>query len=88
MERRYVAAQSSMPQPVHPGPDVATQESMLQALRGVPARQRTALALRFYEDLSEAETAAIMGCSPGTVKSLVSKGKDNLRELLGGERDG
>jgi DNA-directed RNA polymerase specialized sigma24 family protein len=39
--------------------------------------------LRFYEDLTEAQTAAAMGCAVGTVKSQVSAGLKKLRELLG-----
>ena len=88
IERRYVETQSSLRETEQAGADVVTRETMLQALMSLPPRQRTALALRFYDDLSEAETAAIMGCRPGTVKSLVSKGKDNLRELIGGDQDG
>jgi DNA-directed RNA polymerase specialized sigma24 family protein len=53
----------------------------------VPARQRAALVLRFYEDLSEADTARAMGCSVGTVKSQTAKGLARLRTLLE-EEDG
>ena len=60
------------------------------ALAHLPERQRAAVVLRYYEDLSEADTAAILGCSVGTVKSQVSRGLARLRELLdvaeGGER--
>ena len=53
-------------------------------LRGLPERQRMALVLRFYEDLPEAEIARLLGCRPGTVKSLIHRGlasvlKDVLR---------
>lgn len=51
-------------------------------LDGLPARQRAALALRFYDDLSEAEIARVLGCRPGTVKSLVHRGLAALRPLL------
>jgi RNA polymerase sigma-70 factor (sigma-E family) len=88
VERRYLLTQSSMRQPEQATPDIAEHEALRQALMALPSRQRTALALRFYEDLSEAETAAVMGCRPGTVKSLVSKGKGNLQKLIGGEPDG
>lgn len=53
------------------------------ALAALPARQRLAVVLRFYEDLSEAEAAEVMGCRTGTVKSMTSRGAARLRELLG-----
>jgi RNA polymerase sigma-70 factor (sigma-E family) len=59
--------------------DVGVREEMWRALQGLSARQRAAIVLRFYEDLSEAQTAEIMGCPTGTVKSLVSRGLEALR---------
>jgi len=41
--------------------------------------------LRFYEDLSDAQTAELIGCRPGTVKSLVSRGLEALRLEIGSE---
>jgi RNA polymerase sigma factor (sigma-70 family) len=51
-------------------------------VRRQPERYRTALALRFYEDLPEAEIAALMGCRLGTVKSLIHRGLQKMREEL------
>ncbi|MBA2560506.1 MAG: SigE family RNA polymerase sigma factor [Propionibacteriales bacterium] len=62
---------------------LATRGVLWQQVCGLPPRQRTALVLRYYEDLSEAETAALMGCSVGTVKSQVSTALDKLRERVG-----
>ena len=59
---------------------LATHDVLWQQVRGLPPRQRTALVLRYYEDLSEAETAELMGCSTGTVKSQLSAALGKLRQ--------
>jgi RNA polymerase sigma-70 factor (sigma-E family) len=56
---------------------------LLDALREVPPRQRAVLVLRYWEDLSVEETAELLGCSTGTVKSQASRGLDALRSALG-----
>ena len=62
---------------------LATHQMLVMHLRGLPPRQRAAIVLRYYEDLTEAQTAEIMGCSVGTVKSHVSVGLGRLRERMG-----
>lgn len=62
--------------------DLGAQAEVLEALRRLPGRQRTAVVLRHYCDLSEAEVASVMGCSVGTVKSNTSRGLAGLRLLL------
>ena len=57
-------------------------EDLRRALLALPAKQRAAVVLRFYCDLSEQETAAAMGVSVGTVKSHTSRGLARLRELV------
>jgi len=59
-----------------------TDEALLTALRALPARMRAAVVLRHIQDLSVEETAAALGCSPGTVKSQTARGLDKLRTLL------
>jgi RNA polymerase sigma factor (sigma-70 family) len=58
---------------------------VVTALRTLPARQREALVLRFYGDLSEAQIAAAMGISKGAVKSHTARAMTALRSVL--ERD-
>jgi RNA polymerase sigma-70 factor (sigma-E family) len=63
--------------------DVAQRDPALWAALGkLPPRQRAVIALRYYEDLTEAETAQLLGISAGTVKSQASKAMARLRELL------
>ncbi|HTG46888.1 MAG TPA: SigE family RNA polymerase sigma factor [Actinomycetota bacterium] len=63
-------------------PDIVGREALWSALGTLPARQRAALVLRYYEDLSERDTAAVLGCSLAAVKSLVARGGDALRATL------
>ena len=63
-------------------PKVTELDETWAALWQLPSRQRAALVLRFYEDLSEAETATALGCSVGTVKSQTAKGLARLRAVL------
>jgi RNA polymerase sigma-70 factor (sigma-E family) len=62
---------------------VDLRDQLVRGLLQLPSRQRAVLVLRFFEDLSEAETAATLGCSVGTVKSQASRGLDRLRALVG-----
>jgi RNA polymerase sigma-70 factor (sigma-E family) len=64
---------------------VEDQEEMWHALKALSQRQRAAIVLRFYEDLPEIEVAEILHCAPGTVKSLVSRGLEKLRNEVGRE---
>ena len=59
--------------------DVPAREDLRRALLRLPERQRAAVVLRFYEDLSVEQTADVMACPAGTVKSLVSRAMDSLR---------
>ena len=52
----------------------------MKALAALSPRQRTVVVLRFYEDLTEAQTAAAMGCTVGTVKSQTAKALARLRD--------
>jgi len=84
--RRWWGEVPTSPLPEATGSDhldgLVARDRLRRALLGVPPRQRAALVLRFYEDLSEAETARAMGCGIGTVKSQTAKGLARLRTLL------
>lgn len=51
-------------------------------LLGLPYRQRAAVVLRYYADLSELEIAEVLGCRPGTVGSLIHRGLERLRKVV------
>lgn len=55
--------------------------ALVQALATLPPRQRAVLVLRHWEQLTEAEAAAVLGCSVGTVKSTASRGLARLRDV-------
>lgn len=61
---------------------VEDRDEMIQALQQLPEGQRMAVVLRYYEQLSEAEAADVMGVTVGGVKSQTSRGLDHLRALL------
>jgi RNA polymerase sigma factor (sigma-70 family) len=55
---------------------------LLQALLALPLRQRATIILRYLEGMSERETAAVLGCSEGTVKSQSARALSALRSFL------
>ncbi|PUA80879.1 SigE family RNA polymerase sigma factor [Nocardioides currus] len=63
--------------------DPSTRPAVIDALGALPPRQRAVVVLRFYDDLSVAETAEVLGCSTGTVKSQTFEAFAKLRVLLG-----
>lgn len=83
VERAYLERLATAPSSVANVND-ELDETMHRVLLGLPQRQRVAIVLRFYEDLSDVQTAAVLGCSSGTVRSLVSRGMKTLREELEG----
>lgn len=60
----------------------AERDLVLRALAQLPRRQRACVVLRYYEDLSVEQTAAVLGCSTGNVKSQTSRALTKLRPLL------
>ncbi len=90
--RRWVGeVPGDVPDRAAPGDDAAgvdARTDVLRLLAALPARQRAVVVLRYYEERSEAEIAALLGISPGTVKSTAAKALDRLRRspLLLAER--
>jgi RNA polymerase sigma-70 factor (sigma-E family) len=91
--RRRMVAQRHAPKPMPDAPSAEhgalerlERDRLIRALRGLPARQRECLVLRYYADLSEAQIAETMGISPGAVKSHASRGMAALRASLEAQR--
>ena len=83
--RRTVVEHSVADVPDRPLPHASggvDHEGIWQDLAGLPPRMRAVLVLRYWEDLSERETAEVLGCSVGTVKSQTSRGLSRLRSSV------
>jgi RNA polymerase sigma factor (sigma-70 family) len=63
--------------------DLAAHLDVRRAVAALPRRQRAAIMLRFFADLSVEQTAETMGCAPGTVKALTHQAVTALRQILG-----
>jgi len=63
----------------------AVRDELWRAVQAMSPRMRTAFVLRYFEDLSEAEVASVMGCAVGTVKSQIARGLAKLRTELHAE---
>lgn len=63
--------------------EVDTRDALIRLLAQLPPRQRAVIVARYWEQLSEAETAMVLGCSAGSVKASASRGLQRLRELSG-----
>jgi RNA polymerase sigma-70 factor (sigma-E family) len=77
------AAIDWLPHAVDDAERQADHDRTLRALRALAPRRRAIVVLRFYDDLPEADIAAMLGISVGTVKSQLSRALGQLRELLG-----
>jgi RNA polymerase sigma-70 factor (sigma-E family) len=91
LRRRHTEERSALASGLGPaGWDVDSHEAarrVWDAVRSLPHRQRAAVILRYYEDLPEAEIAATLRCSLGTVKSQLSKARASLSRALEDEGD-
>ena len=80
VERSDLERQAGLRLPVQEERDISEFEAMRRALLGLPAKQRAAIVLRYYEDLPESQIADLLRCRPATVRSLVSRGLAALRQ--------
>jgi RNA polymerase sigma-70 factor (sigma-E family) len=78
---RMLASQSGGDMEPDPVTTSDLRDALIRALRALPPRQRAVVVLRYWEQLTQAETAELLGCSEGTVKSAASRGLSRLREL-------
>lgn len=86
VERAYVRREAA----VHPTEavevrDVVAADFLWKELQRLAYRQRCAVVLRYYEDLSEQQTADLLGCSVGAVKALTNRAMEQLRANVGSE---
>ncbi len=80
---RRVRLLPTVPDDISAAADLDVSLDLRGALAMLAPRQRAAIVLRYYCDLSVDQTAAILGCSAGTVKSQTARGLDALRRLVG-----
>jgi RNA polymerase sigma-70 factor (sigma-E family) len=83
MRRREVPVETVRDRAAADGPSTEERDRMWRACQALPPDQRTAIVLRFYEDLDYAEIAALTGVREGSVRSRVSRGVAALRHELG-----
>lgn len=80
--REFIPDDEQLPRRLRPEDERDERDAMWQALAELPPRQRAVLVLRYYEELSEAEIAEVLGCARGTVKSQAAKGLLHLRRIV------
>ena len=83
VERNMLQPPPEMPSAEQEAVALLERSAVVAALHGLAPRQREAIALRYYVDLSEAEIASAMGISRGAVKSHISRAMSALRDVLG-----
>ena len=87
VRRREVPVEVVHDRPAPPGMGAEDRDRLWRACRALPTDQRTAVVLRFYEDLDYAEIAALTGVREGSVRSRVSRGIAAMRHELGEDDD-
>jgi RNA polymerase sigma-70 factor (sigma-E family) len=82
VERAYLAREAGRVEGASDAPVVTERDDLWRALLELPARQRAAVVLRYFEDLSEQQAAEAMGCSTPALKSLVARAMETLRTTI------
>lgn len=82
-ERSSLAREAALTVPAANQDDDGARDEMWHAILGLPPRQRAAIVLRYYEDLSEWQSAEVLGCSVGALNQLVVRAMANLRTRIG-----
>ena len=86
VERAYLQREASRPRSESvEGRDVVEADALWNELQRLAYRQRCAVVLRYYDDLSEQQTAEILNCSVGAVKALTNRAMEQLRANVGSE---
>jgi RNA polymerase sigma-70 factor (sigma-E family) len=85
VERAYLERQGRTRPADATASGIDVQWDLWSAVQQLPERQRAAIVLRYYEDLSEREIADALRCRPGTVRSLLSRGMQALRAAIRGD---
>lgn len=83
--RREAILRRSPPGSLTASTSTPDERAFLDLLTGLNERQRIALTLRYLEDLSDVEIAAVLECRPGTVKSMLHRARQTLRSRMEGE---
>jgi RNA polymerase sigma-70 factor (sigma-E family) len=88
LERAYLKRSAAELLEAGDAPNSDRRDELWKDLQRLSVRQRTAIVLRIYEDLPEQRVAEILGCRPGTVRSLLSRGLAELRIHVRSDGDG
>ena len=84
-ERSSLAREAALTVPVANEDNHEARDQMWHAILSLPPRQRAAIVLRYYEDLSEWQSAEVLRCSVGALNQLVVRAMANLRTRIGKE---
>lgn len=85
LERAHLKREGREPEATNEGVDVADRDQLWRALLRLPQRQRAAVVLRYYEDLSEQDASDVLGCSASAINALVARAMAALRREMGSE---